>query len=53
MLVTSVVKIKANYFTSKMSLFRNVGELQFGTSKLWQTIGESKQTKGKSALLGF
>lgn len=27
-------------------------ELQFGTSKLWQTIGKSKGTKGSLLLLG-
>lgn len=37
----------ASYFTSKMSLFGISRELQFGTSKLWQIICKSEETKGR------
>lgn len=30
-----------------------VEELEFETCKIWQTIGKSKETKGRSALLDF
>lgn len=36
-----------------MSLFGNNRELQFGTSKLWPTIGQSEETKGKVASIEF
>ena len=36
-------------FTSKMSFFGNSKELQFKTSKLWQTIGKSgEQRRGEN-----
>lgn len=36
-----------------MSLFRNSEELQFGTSKQWQTIGKSEMTKERTAVIRF
>lgn len=36
-----------------MSLFGNSRELQFGASKLWQTIGKSEEKKGRLAFIGF
>lgn len=36
-----------------MSLLGIAGELQFRTSKLFQTISKSMETEGRSVLLGF
>ena len=40
-MTNSDLKKKANYFTSKVSLFRNNSELQLKTSQLLWTIGKS------------
>lgn len=42
-------QIIVSYFTSKMSLFRNSREVQFGTSKLWRTTGNPEGTKERLA----
>lgn len=37
---------RANYFTRKISLFRNSIELQFRMRELWQSIDKSRKQRG-------